>query len=129
MPWRSKKQLVVFRSSVEYEYKALALGICEEICVVQLLTELGIRPTSPVKMWCDSIAALKIANNPVQHDHMKHVEIDHHFIKEKIEARVIDLEYIPSRRQVADMMTKPLVKAKFEELTSKLGMMNIYSPA
>ena len=127
--WRSKKQPVVSKSSAESEYRALSLGICEGIWVVRLLKELGIPINAPIKMWCDSMAALKIASNPVQHDRTKHVEIDRHFIREKIEAKVIDLSYIPSGKQVADVMTKPLVKAKFDGLTSKLGMINIYSPA
>ena len=57
------------------------------------------------------------------------MEIDRHFIKEKLDNKMIDLSYIPSRRQVADVMTKSLTQEKFEGFISKLGMINIYSPA
>ena len=102
--------------------------ICEGIWVVRLLKELGIPINAPIKMWCDSMAALKIASNPVQHDHTKHVEIDRHFIREKIDHGIIDLKYIPSREQTADMLTKGLAKDTLKYFVGKLDMINIYDP-
>ena len=65
----------------------------------------------------------------MQHDHTKHVEIDRHFIKEKIEARVIYIPFVTSENQLVDLLIKGLPIKRFEELTSKLEMMDIHSPA
>ena len=127
--WRSKKQPVVSRSSAESELRALALGICEGMWLKRLLAELQIKGCTPINVWCDNMSAIKMANNPVHHDRTKHVEIDRHFIKEKVDNSVIKLAYVPSRNQIADVMTKSLTQEKFESFKSKLGMVNIYSPA
>ncbi|RVW86277.1 Retrovirus-related Pol polyprotein from transposon RE1 [Vitis vinifera] len=82
--WRSKKQSVVARSSAEAEYRALAQGICEGIWIKRVLSELGQTSSSPILMMCDNQAAISIAKNPVHHDRTKHVEIDRHFITEKV---------------------------------------------
>ena len=81
-----------------------------------------------MKVFCDNKAAIRIAKNLVHHDRTKHVEIDHHIIKENIEAGILHLIYIPTSLQVADILTKALPRMKFEELMSKLGMIHIYSP-
>ncbi|KAK4270798.1 hypothetical protein QN277_019568 [Acacia crassicarpa] len=127
--WRSKKQPVVSRSSAESEYRALSLGVCEGMWVMRLLKEIKAEQEGPIKVWCDNMSTIRIANNPIHRDRMKHVEIDRHFIREKLEAKVMDLSYIPSEKQAADIMTKSLTQGKFEGLRSKLGMINIYSPA
>lgn len=72
---------------------------------------------------CDNKATISIAKNPVQHDRTKHVEIDRHFIKEKLEGGTIRLMYIPSSRQTANILTKA-----HENMKSKLGMLDIYYP-
>ena len=129
MTWRSKKQSVVSRSSAEAEFRALTLGICEGIWIQRLLGELGVTNEKPVKMLCDNQAAISIAKNPVHHDRTKHIEIDRHFISEKIEKAVIQLIYTPTRHQTADILTKALPRTNFEELSNKLGMYNMYNPA
>ncbi|RVW59858.1 Retrovirus-related Pol polyprotein from transposon RE1 [Vitis vinifera] len=83
--WRSKKQSVVARSSAEAEFRAMAQGICEGIWLNRLLEELRVPLKHPMVLYCDNQAAISIAKNPVHHDRTKHVKIDRHFIKEKIE--------------------------------------------
>ena len=126
--WRSKKQTVVARSSAEAEFRAVALGICEGIWIKRVLEELRMNFDLPIKMYCDNMAAISICHNPVQHDRTKHVEIDRHFIREKIDDGIINLKYIPSREQIGDVFTKGLSKDKFEYFIGKLGMFNIYGP-
>jgi hypothetical protein len=127
--WRSKKQHVVSRSSAESELRALALGICEGMWIQRLLKELGMESLTPIQMHCDNQAAISIAKNPVHHDRTKHIEIDRHFITEKIEKNIVHLTYTPTRSQIADILTKALPRTNFEELSHKLGMYNIYNPA
>lgn len=68
------------------------------------------------------------AHNPVHQERTKHVEIDRHFIKEKVEEGVINLSYVPTEDQEADLLTEAMPKLGFEFLTCKLGRMDIYSP-
>ena len=126
--WRSKKQSVVARSSAEAEYRAMSLGICEEIWLQKVLTDLHQECETPLKLFCDNKAAISIANNPVQHDRTKHVEIDRHFIKEKLDSGSICIPYIPSSQQVADVLTKGLLRPNFDFCVSKLGLIDIYVP-
>ncbi|RVW26161.1 Retrovirus-related Pol polyprotein from transposon TNT 1-94 [Vitis vinifera] len=126
--WRSKKQSVVARSSAEAEYRALAQGICEGIWIKRVLSELGQTSSSPILMMCDQ-AAISIAKNPVHHDRTKHVEIDRHFITEKVTSETVKLNYVPTKHQTADILTKALPRPNFEDLTCKLGLYDIYSPA
>ena len=127
--WRSKKQSVVARSSAEAEYRALALGVCEALWIRQLLSELHLLPNSPVMLYCDNKAAINIANNPVQHDRTKHVEIDRHFIREKIDHGIVCLPFVKSSDQLADVLTKGLSPNMFLGIMSKMGIRNIYSPS
>lgn len=124
--WRSKKQSVVAQSSAEAEFKAMAHGICEGMWLRRILNELGITAPQPISMYCDNQAAIRIARNPVHHDQTKHVEIYRHFIKEKLDGKVVDLLHTSTRHQIANVLTKALPRATFEELSCKLGMINIY---
>ncbi|RVX18785.1 Retrovirus-related Pol polyprotein from transposon RE1 [Vitis vinifera] len=125
----TEKQSVVAKSSAEAEYRALAQGICEGIWIKRVLSELGQTSSSPILMMCDNQAAISIAKNPVHHDRTKHVEIDKHFITEKVTSETVKLNYVPTKHQTADILTKALPRPNFEDLTCKLGLYDIYSPA
>ena len=117
------------RSSAEAEFRAMALALCEILWLRIILDDLRISVQDTVKLWCDNQSAISIAHNPVQHDRTKHIEIDRHFIKEKLETGLIHLPYVPSKEQVLDILTKGLPVKRFEDLVSKLGMCDIHSPA
>ena len=126
--WKSKKQSVVARNSVEAEFKAVAQGIYEGLWLQKLLEELHIIVELSIKLYCDNKAAICISHNPVQHDKTKHIEVDRHFIKEKIEKGTICMTCIPTREQLADIFTKGFQKSSFEDIICKLDMINIYDP-
>ncbi|KAK2981315.1 hypothetical protein RJ640_007016 [Escallonia rubra] len=127
--WRSKKQPVVARSSSEAEFRSMAQGICELLWLKIILNDLKIKLETPMKLYCDNKSAINIAHNPVQHDRTKHVEVDRHFIKKKLESGLICTPYISTEGQLADILTKGLASSAFYRIVSKLGMENIYSPA
>ncbi|GAV56481.1 hypothetical protein CFOL_v3_00023, partial [Cephalotus follicularis] len=126
--WRSKKQNVVARSSAESEFRAVAQGTCDLLWLKIILEDLKIKWEGPMKLYCDNKSAINIAHNPVQHDWTKYIEIDRHFIKEKLEG-LICISYVSSRSQLTDMLTKGLNGGLFHKIISKLGMEDIYSPA
>ena len=97
--------------------------------IKRLIEDLKISVSLPMKIYCDNKAAISIAHNPVLHDRTKHIEVDKHFIKEKIESGLICVPYVPTTQQTADILTKGLYKKQFEFLVSKLAMEDIYKPA
>ena len=109
--WRSKKQNVVARSSVEVEFQVVAHGICELIQLKRILEELRIPYEKPMKFYHDNKTTINIAHNPVQHDGTKHVEVYHQFIKEKLEGGLVCISYDPIKKQLADILTKGLPQA------------------
>ena len=126
--WRSKKQSVVSRSSAEAEFKSMANGICELLWIKRVLEDLKKEANLPLKLFCDNKAAISISQNPVQHDRTKHIEIDRHFIKEKLDNGIICTPFVTTKEQTADILTKGLFRPVFEFLVSKLGMFDIYAP-
>ena len=127
--WRSKKQKLVSRSSAEAEFRGMVHGVCKLLWIKRILRDLGIGVISPMQLYWDNQAAVKIANNPVQHDRTKHVDIDRHFIKDHLERKTMELPHINSKDQLADMLTKAVCGRVFHSSISKLGMIDIHSPA
>ena len=91
-----------------------------------LLEELRVPAQIPLKLFCDNKAAINISRNPVHHDITKHVEMDQHFIKEKVEDGTICIVYVPTSSQVADVLTKSFWKPDFDKLIDKLKLFNMY---
>ena len=106
----------------------MANGVCEIIWLQRVLEELKQPINMPIKLYCDNKSGISIAHNPVQHNKTKHIEIDRHFIKEKLEARLICMLFVPTTQQTVDILTKGLFQPNFELLVSKLGMIDIYAP-
>ena len=126
--WKSKKQDVVARSSAEAEYRAMAMATCELIWLKQLLNELNLGTSDPMKLICDNQAALHIASNPVFHERTKHIEVDCHFVREKLISKVIETGFVNSSDQLADFLTKSLRGPRIKYICGKLGAYDLYAP-
>lgn len=125
--WRSKKQPTVSRSSVEAEYRALALASCEMVWIATLLSDLRVYTGSVPILFSDSTAAIYIATNPVFHERTKHIEIDCHTVRERLDRGLIKMLHVRTEDQVADILTKPLFPHQFTHLQSKMSLHNIFA--
>ena len=118
--WTARKQCTVSRSSTESEYKALADTVAEITWLEALLNELGITSKVSPTLWCDNLGATYLSANLVFHAQMKHVEVDYHFVREKVAQGKLRVQFISTRDQIADVFTKPLPSQRFLMLRSKL---------
>ena len=122
--WQSMKQSVIAISSCESEYVAGATTACQGIWLARLLAEFsgGDAQPEPAVLRMDNQSAIALAKNPVFHDRSKHIELKYHFIREAVETKKIELEFVPTKLQLADILTKPLGRILFTELRSRVGM-------
>jgi len=120
--WSARKQPTVSRSSTEAEYKSMANATAEVIWVESLLAELGVHPKQAPCLWCDNLGATYLSANPVFHARAKHIEIDFHFVRERVVRKQLQVKLVSSEDQLADGFTKALTVRKFEEFRGNLNL-------
>ncbi|GJV62059.1 retrovirus-related pol polyprotein from transposon TNT 1-94 [Tanacetum coccineum] len=119
--WSSKRQKSAAISSTEAEYIALS-GCCAQVLWMRSqLTDYGFG-FNKIPMYCDNKSAIALCCNNVQHSRSKHIDIRFHFIKEHVENGVIELYFVNTEYQLADIFTKALGRERIEFLINKLGM-------
>lgn len=124
--WKPKKQQAVSYSSVEAEYRSMAITCCVLKQFLYLLQDLRVPQPLPNPLYCDNQASLHISSNPFFNEWTKHIEIAYHFIRNEIQAQRIALAYTPTNTQLADIFTKVLGQSQFHSLC-KLDVRNLHA--
>jgi hypothetical protein len=118
--WSYKRQPMVSCSSAEVEYKAVANTAAECIWIRRLLGELHCDISKDTVIFCDNVSAVYMSMNPVYYKHTKHIELDIHFVRERVQLGALRVLHVPTREQFMDVLTKGLPKATFERFCSSL---------
>jgi hypothetical protein len=123
--WQSVKQQVVALSSCEAEYIAASSASTQALWLARLLGDLLGREADAVDLRVDSKSALALAKNSVFHECSKHIRVKYHFIRDCLEERSVKAYYISTKNQLADFLTKSLGRIKFQELRSRVGVVQL----
>jgi hypothetical protein len=115
LSWCSKLQNSVTLSTAEAEYQAICAAVQEAVWLVTLLSDLGLKPPGIVPLFSDNQAAIAISHNPVSHKYTKHIDIRAHFVRELVERKFVQVLYVESAKNVADIFTKALAKSLFRQ--------------
>ncbi|CAL8162045.1 unnamed protein product [Prunus armeniaca] len=122
--WHSKKQNSVSLSTPEAEYVAAGSCCTQLLWMRQMLEDYGLAQ-SCFLIYCDNMSVIDISKNPVQHSRTKHIDIRHHFIRDLVEDKILSLEFVPSEKQLADILTKALDFQKHGILRQSIGLCSI----
>ena len=120
--WYRRKHKFVALSSVEVEYMVASTASCEAIWLHKLILNLLKKQIETTKIMCDNQSCIKLSENPVFHDRLKHIDIRYHFIRDYVQRGAVQLKYIPIGEHVADILTKALGKIKFTYFVENMGM-------
>ncbi|KAK9675902.1 hypothetical protein RND81_11G040000 [Saponaria officinalis] len=125
--WSSKKQETVALSSSEAEYTAATSAVRQVLWLRKLLTDLGCVQTEATEIYCDNRAANAMSKNPAFHARTKHIDVQHHFIRQLVSDGKLVLKFCGTNEQVADIFTKALPQAKHDFFRMQLGVCNFES--
>ena len=123
--WSSKKQSIVTLSTCEAEYVAAATCVCHAIWIRKLLKTMHLPQEDAIEIFVDNKSAIALGKNPIFHDRSKHIDTRYHFIRESISKKEVQLKYVKSQDQVADIFTKALKFEDFSRLRARLGVTKI----
>jgi len=122
--WNSKKQPCVALSTTEAEYIAVGHACAQSIWLKHQLMDYGVK-LEKVPLYCDNTSAIYLTKNPIQHSKTKHIEIKHHFIRDHIQKGDIEIMFVKTENQLADLFTKPLASDRFNKLRTELGVLDM----
>lgn len=120
--WASRRQQTVALSSTEAEYMAMSSAIQEAVWIKQLAGELDSNLRKPITLYCDNQSALRLAELDAYRPRTKHIDIRFHFVREMVLNHKVKIEFIASERNVADSLTKPVTKDKFNFCANEMGL-------
>lgn len=124
VPRNNKLMVALF--STEVEYQALAHASTKIAWMQNLFQELHISVTFIPILWCDNTSARALASNLIFHAHTKHIEIDVHFVREIVASKRLTVQYVSSKFQIADMLTKALFGPRFQRLRESLTILPFF---
>ncbi|GKD46400.1 pentatricopeptide repeat-containing protein [Tanacetum coccineum] len=127
LSWSSKRQHTLSHSSAEVEYPGVANVVVETTWLCNLLRELHTPLLSATLVYCDNVNTFYMTAHPVQHQRTKHIEIDIHFFCDMVARGHIRVIHVPSRYKYADIFTKGLPSALFEELCTSLSVQSSHA--
>ena len=122
--WTSKKLNSISTSTAEAEYVVAGSCCAQVLWMRNQLLDYNLH-LSKAPIYCDITSAIAIANNPILHSKTKHIEIRYHFIKDHVMNGDLELHFVPTEYQLANLFTKPLDETRFNLLISELGILNI----
>jgi hypothetical protein len=121
--WASKKQNSVALSTAEAEYIAVGHCCAQLLWMRQTLRDYGYK-LSKVPLLCDNESAICMADNPVEHNRTKHIDIQYHFLRDHQQNGDIEIAYVNTKNQLADIFTKPLYEKTFSKLRNELNILD-----
>ena len=107
----------------------MCMAAREAVWLRKLLVELFGHMLEPTMSRCDNQSCVQMSVNPIHHDQTKHVEIRYHYVRDMVQRRAVELQFVPTDEQVVDVLTKPLVQGKCEGFRKRLGIVDDFSVA
>jgi hypothetical protein len=126
--WSSKKQPTIALSSTEARCRGAAVATCEAIWLKRLLKDLHEEVSDPTVVQCDNLSSIQLAKNPVFHAQTKHIEVHYHFVRERVLSGEVELQHVPTDRQIGDIFTKPLGLDKLRHFSCTLRLRHLNVP-
>ena len=123
--WFSKKQSCVALSIAKSVYVTTCLDSYEVVWLRKILFDLFDLHMDATCIHCDNQSCMKLSENLVFHDKLKHIEIKYHYIRDMVQREAVKLQYVATEDQIVDVLTKPLARVKFEYFREKLGVLEI----
>jgi hypothetical protein len=124
--WASKLQPTVAASTTEAEYMAAAQATKEALWLKKLMISFGLESQKiPIHMHCDNQAAIAVMKSPTSHQRVKHIDIQHHFVRDRVQRGEVKFDYVDSKLNVADMLTKAVSRGQLEKLLACVGLVDV----
>jgi hypothetical protein len=120
--WCSRKQSFVAFSTTEAKYIVLCVAVREAVWLCKLLVDLFDYEMDSTIIHCDNQSCVKLSENPVFHNKLKHIEIKYHYIRDMVHRKAVHVQYLSTHEQIAEVFTKPLARTKFGYFCERLGL-------